>query len=90
MAKIQISINDDLLKRVDEYADQTFNTRSGTISLALNQLLISSDVVRSINTMSLAMQKIADSGEIDAESRKELEDFERLSKMLVNGISYKI
>lgn len=85
MAKIQISINDDLLRRVDEYADHTYNTRSGTITLALSQLLVSDEVVRAISSMAVSMQKIADTGSVDDATRKELEDFERLSKMFVNG-----
>lgn len=85
MAKIQISINDDLLRRVDEYADHTYNSRSGTITLALSQLLSSDEVIRALSSMSLAMQKIADTGNVDDETLKQLEDFERLSKMLVSG-----
>lgn len=85
MAKIQISINDDLLRRVDEYAVHTYNTRSGTITLALSELLISDEVVRSVSSMALSMQKIADTGKVDDETLRHLEDFERLSKMLISG-----
>lgn len=83
MAKIQISINDDLLKRVDEYACHTYNTRSGTITYALSQLLNSDELVRAVSAMSLAMQKIADTGNVDEETQKTLEDYERLAKMIM-------
>jgi predicted transcriptional regulator len=83
MAKINISINDDLLQRLDEYADHTYNTRSGTITLALSQLLGADELIRGVSSMSLAMQKIADTGNIDDETMKELEDFQRLANMLV-------
>ena len=32
--KVQISIDDELVKRVDNYADKNYLTRSGLISLA--------------------------------------------------------
>jgi hypothetical protein len=35
--------------------------------------------------MAFAMRKIADKGEIDDETMRELEDFERLAKMLSMG-----
>jgi metal-responsive CopG/Arc/MetJ family transcriptional regulator len=82
MAKIQISINDDLLKRVDAYADHTYNTRSGTITLALSQLLNSDEVVRAISSMAVSMSKIADKGSFDDEAKKELEDIQRLASLV--------
>lgn len=37
--KISISMNEQLLERADKYCDDTFQTRSGLISLALKQYL---------------------------------------------------
>ena len=82
MAKIQISINDDLLRRVDEYADHTYNTRSGTITLALSQLLASDEVIRAISSMALTMRKISDEGKVDEETMQKLKEFELLANML--------
>ena len=35
MAKITISLDDELVKRVDKYADENYMSRSGLISLSL-------------------------------------------------------
>lgn len=83
MAKVQISIDDKLLQRVDNFAEENYMSRSGLISLATAQYLNANEVVILIKDMSLAMRKIADSGEIDNETMEKLEDFERMSKMLV-------
>ena len=80
--KVQISINDDLLKRIDEYADNAYTTRSGVITLATSQFLNSAEVVFAVKDMALSMRKLADSGVVDEETQKKLEDFERLSSML--------
>jgi len=80
--KVNVTLDDDLMKRIDEYSDENYMTRSGLISFACTAFLNSADVTRAIKDMALAMRKIADSGSIDEETRKQLEDFERLSRML--------
>lgn len=85
MAKINISINDDLLKKVDDYADRNYTTRSGTIALALTQLVNQDEILASIKSMSVAMSKIATTGTVDEETQKQLESFQALSNMLING-----
>lgn len=80
--KVTITLDDELMQRVDSYADENYMSRSGLISLACTQFLNSADVTKAVKDMALAMRKIADKGEIDEESKQQLEDFERLSKML--------
>lgn len=80
--KLQISMNDDLLKRADKFAEDSYLSRSGLISLALTQFLQANELTGAIRDISLAMRKIADTGEIDDETKTQLEDFERLVKLL--------
>lgn len=82
MAKIQITLDDELLKRVDTYADDNYMSRSGLLSLAATQFLNAADVSRAIKDLSLAIQKIAETGQLDHETTEQLEDFERLAKYL--------
>lgn len=81
--KVNITLNDDLLARIDQYADSNYMSRSGLISLAVTQFLNAADVTTAIKNMALCMRKIADTGTIDHETMEQLEDFERLSKMLI-------
>lgn len=80
--KVTISLDDELLARIDSYADETFMSRSGLISLSCVQYLNTYEGIKAIREMALAMRKIADKGEIDDETRQQLEDFERAAKML--------
>ena len=82
MAKVQITLDDELMKRVDTYADENYMSRSGLLSLAATQFLNAADVSRAIKDLSLAMQKIAETGKVDHETMEQLEDFERLAKFL--------
>lgn len=83
--KVNITLDEDLLRRVDDYAEDNYLNRSSLFSLATTQFLNAADVTRAVRDMAFAMRKIADSGEIDDESRRQLEDFERFSRMLVGS-----
>lgn len=82
MAKVQISVDDDLLKRIDNYADRNYLSRSGLFTLAASQFLNQAEVSSAIMDMALSMRKIADVGAVDEETQKQLEDFERLAHLL--------
>lgn len=79
--KIQISINDDLLERADNYADANYMSRSGLITQSLNQYLNQAEVIIAVKNMALAMRKIADTGQFDEETMKQFEDYERIARM---------
>lgn len=81
--KINITLDEELMRRIDDYAEENYLNRSSLISLAATQFLNAADVTKAVKQMALAMRKIADTGEIDESARKELEDLERLLKMLV-------
>lgn len=83
--KINISLDDELVKRIETYADNNYMSRSGFISLACNQYLASADVVTAIKSLSLALNKIADNGDIDAETKQQLDDYKRLADLLAQG-----
>lgn len=82
MAKISISINDDLLSRLDKSAAETYSSRSGFISQAVLQYLTSIEIPNIMSNMYVVMQKIADNNEIDEETKKQLQDFQALAKAL--------
>lgn len=80
---MNVTLNDDLMSRIDVYADESYMTRSGFISLACTQYLNQLEVLSAVKDMAVTMRKIADTGTLDDEQKQQLEDFERLSKMLV-------
>lgn len=80
--KVQVSLDDKLMDRVDAYAKSNYMSRSALISLATTEYLNHSDVISVIKDIGLCMRKIADNGSVDDETLKELEDYERLCKVL--------
>lgn len=83
--KINITLDEELLRRLDDYAEENYLNRSSLISLATTQFLNTQDVTKAIKDMAFSMRKIADTGQIDDVTRRQLEDFERLSKMFASG-----
>lgn len=80
--KVNITLDEELLQRIETYADENYLTRSGLITLAVSQYLLQAEASRAIVDMSLAMRKIADTGTVTDEQLRELEDFERFARML--------
>jgi metal-responsive CopG/Arc/MetJ family transcriptional regulator len=81
--KVNVTLQDELVSRIDNFADENYMSRSGFLTLAAVQYLNTQDTMRLIRDMSLAMRKIADTGTVDPEVMSQLEDFERFSKMLI-------
>jgi metal-responsive CopG/Arc/MetJ family transcriptional regulator len=82
MKKINISINDELLTRIDKFSENNYLSRSGLISLACNQFLVTQEAQSMFRSISLAFNKIAEQGCVDEATQKELEDIMRLCAML--------
>ena len=81
--KVNVTLQDELVSRIDNFADENYMSRSGFLTLVAVQYLNTQDTMRLIRDMSLAMRKIADTGTVDSEVMAQLEDFERFSKMLI-------
>lgn len=85
MAKINISMDDKLLERLDRVADACYTSRSGLISIACTQYINTNEMIIAIKDMSVLMRKIADKGTVDQEDRDRLEDLERVCKLFTQN-----
>lgn len=80
--KVQISIDETLLKKIDEYAKRNFMSRSGFISMSCTSQLSTFETINLIKQMNELLQKIAANGSIDEETKQKLLQFEMISKAL--------
>lgn len=80
--KVNITLNDDLLARADQYADENGLTRSGLIAVALGDYLSAKELTSVVKSIAFTMQDIASKGEVDEETQKQLDDFQRLVNLL--------
>lgn len=80
--KVGITLDDALVKRVDDFADANYTTRSGLIATALTQYLNAHEASLAIVSLAASMRRIADSGTIDDQARAELASFQSFANML--------
>ena len=83
--KLQISLDDELVSRIDNCADRNYMTRSGFISQACVQFLNQNELVSSINRISYAVLKAAENNQIDEDTRRQLEEFQIMVKFMTGG-----
>lgn len=76
--KVNITFNEELLKKVDEYAKANYLTRSGLVQIACNQYLLQNEALQCVREITNTMKVIADRGFIDTETRAQLEKYEKL------------
>ena len=82
--RVNMTLNDELLKRIDTYAKDNYMNRSSVVSFACNQFLTSVELTSLMVDMKRAMQKIADSGTCTPEQMKEFEKYEALCDIVVS------
>ncbi len=83
--KVQVSMDNALLKRVDQYADDNYMSRSALVTLALTQFLNSQEVKIALKDIAICTRKIADTGAVDSETQQKLFDLERFCRMFVGA-----
>ena len=83
--KVQITLDENLLQRVDTYADDNYLSRSALCSLALTQYINSNDALKALSDIAIALKKIANTGTISEDDKKKLDDFEIYAQMLLGS-----
>ena len=86
MARIQISIDDELLEKVDNYTKKRYISRSGLISFLLNQHLMTYDLVEQLRVTNSKLSQIKNFKELDDEELKERIDELDLILSMMNDI----
>lgn len=81
MAKVQISIDDELLGKVDSYCKEKFITRSGFIAMVCSEHLQREQLSKSLNTLNDVLAKVTDGKVLSEEQQKEYDDFSALVRL---------
>ena len=82
MAKVNITMQDELLNWVDEYADNNYTSRSGAISFMVNQYKVSIEMQATIKRLAASLEKVGADVELTDEEKMQLLGFEQLVKNL--------
>jgi metal-responsive CopG/Arc/MetJ family transcriptional regulator len=85
MSRVTMSLNDDLLARIDSYAKSNFMARSSVVGFACNQFLMGVELQTLLVDITRAMQKIAETGVVNEAQQKQLDKFEMMCELFQNG-----
>jgi len=79
--RVNMTLNDELLSRIDTYAKLNYMNRSSVVSFACNQYLLQMEMQSLLVDMKRAMQKIAETGTVTEEQLKQLEKVDMICEM---------
>ena len=85
--KINITVPDELLERVDNYCEENYLKRSTVFQLGVAQFVNQREAVQAISSISMTLKKIAAEGKIDEETQRELADFERVCQLIAKSMT---
>lgn len=77
--KISISIDDNLLEMIDNFAEENFMTRSGFLTLVSKNYLQQQEVVKTLGSLRATLDTIKGSGELDPKSEADINAFLQLA-----------
>lgn len=81
--KMNITMDDQLVSDLDAYCEKNYMTRSAVISQSVLSLINQQKLIDAISSLSQSIEMCAKAGQLDDETRKEMERFEALSKLFV-------
>lgn len=82
MAKINITISDELLERCDDFIKDNYLSRSGFFSFSAVQYLNQNQAQKALVDIAVCMRQIAENGKLDKATKDKLEKLEVLCSML--------
>ena len=80
-AKIQITLEEELLQEVDDYCDKNYMNRSWLITQSLVQVLNQQKLIDALANISLSIKTAVETGVLTEEDKKELDQFQALCKL---------
>lgn len=70
--RIQVSMDDDLVAKIDAYCEQYYMSRSGFFSFVANQHLIKDEISKTLSALRLAMVKVSEGKDLSDDEVKNL------------------
>lgn len=80
--QVLISVKDDLLKEIDDYAKEHYTSRSQIFTMGATQLVMQRRLVNALFEMSSAFQMIAEKGTVDQDTLDRMKQIETLADMM--------
>lgn len=83
--RVNMTLNDELLQRIDNYANSNYMSRSSVVAFACNQFLMAHELQSLLVDMKRCFQKIAETGCCSEEQLAELARYQSLFDMVTKS-----
>lgn len=83
--RVNMTLNDELIHRIDNYAKSNYMNRSSVVSFACNQFLMAHELQSLLVDMKRCFQKIAETGCCSEEQLAELARYQSLFDMVTKS-----
>ena len=81
--KINISVDDELVTKIDDYADRHYMTRSGVFTQGVTSLIMADELTMAMKNLNVIMQRIADNdNKLDNDTQKKLNELSAFVKVM--------
>lgn len=81
--KMTISMDDELNKKLEEYAERNYTSKSAVIAQGVRSILMTDTILQMFSDVSLAVKQVAEKNTLDDESKQKLDEFMFYSKQLL-------
>jgi metal-responsive CopG/Arc/MetJ family transcriptional regulator len=81
--KVNITLDDNLMQKIDAFADENHMSRSGFVSHVCTDYIKQAELLSTIKSLGLAMNRIAENGLIDDDAKRQLQDFQVIANYFV-------
>lgn len=80
--KVTMNLEEELLKRLDDFSEKNYMPRSTTMSIACNQYLIQNEMIALMSDLRKVLQRILETGEIDEKTQHDMNNFIEVCKLM--------
>lgn len=85
MVRMGITMHESLAKRMDEYAEKNYMTRSAFVSMAVRTYLDSQELKTVFRELNATLKEISDKEMVDEESQAKLDKLSELVEFMSDG-----
>jgi len=82
LIRVNMNVPEELLKRLDDYASKNYQTRSSVMCQACDQYLNAKQMQKLFADMGETFERLKQIETIDEDSKKQLDDLEKLAKLI--------
>lgn len=79
--RIQISLNEKLLVRVDNFCEKNYLTRSGFLAMCCTQFLDGQEILEQMGAITEILNKFSNDQELTSDELEKLESYQKLCDM---------